>query len=148
MLAEGRATLLGLWGEPGAVHMAVIGEGAGEIAVVSLDCVDGNFPSVGALHPPAIRLERALREGLAPLAALSWVGDVRVIGGVGAVELAGKGYLDELGPRLAAAFLERGLLLRPLGNVVYFMPPYCITESETSWALDQITAVLRAPSLW
>jgi adenosylmethionine-8-amino-7-oxononanoate aminotransferase len=35
------------------------------------------------------------------------------------------------------------LLLRPLGNVVYFMPPYCISESETAWALDQIAAVLR-----
>jgi len=38
------------------------------------------------------------------------------------------------------------LLLRPLGNVVYFMPPYCIMESETAWVLDQITEVLRAAS--
>ena len=44
----------------------------------------------------------------------------------------------------AAAFLERGLLLRPLGNVVYFMPPYCITESETAWALEEIVAVLKS----
>jgi len=88
------------------------------------------------------RLEQQLRDGFGPLKAL---GDVRVIGGVAAVELAsGKpGYLDQIGPRLAAAFLERGLLLRPLGNVAYFMPPYCITESETAWALDQIAAVLR-----
>ena len=72
------------------------------------------------------------------------LGDVRVIGGVGAVELISDkpGYLDQIGPRLAAAFLERGLLLRPLGNVVYFMPPYCITESETAWALEQIASVL------
>ena len=69
---------------------------------------------------------------------------MRVIGGVGAVELISDkpGYLDRIGPRLAAAFLERGLLLRPLGNVVYFMPPYCITESETAWALEQIASVL------
>jgi len=86
------------------------------------------------------RLENQLREGFGSLRDL---GDVRVIGGVAAVELAGKGYLDELGPRLAAAFLERGLLLRPLGNVVYFMPPYCISESETAWALEQITNVFR-----
>ncbi len=92
------------------------------------------------------RLERQLRAGFEPFRAL---GDVRVIGGVGAVELAGKGYLDELGPRLAAAFLERGLLLRPLGNVVYFMPPYCISESETEWALEQITNVFqRDLPLW
>jgi adenosylmethionine-8-amino-7-oxononanoate aminotransferase len=87
------------------------------------------------------RLERQLRAGLEPLRRL---GEVRVIGGVGAIELEeGKGYLDELGPRLAGAFLERGLLLRPLGNVVYFMPPYCISESETEWALEQITNVFQ-----
>jgi adenosylmethionine-8-amino-7-oxononanoate aminotransferase len=90
-----------------------------------------------------LRLERQLRDGFEPLRAL---GDVRVIGGMAAVELASDkpGYLDGIGPRLAAAFLERGLLLRPLGNVVYFMPPYCITESEAAWALEQITAVLNS----
>ena len=90
-------------------------------------------------------LERQMRDALTPLAALPHVGEVRVIGGVGVVELvddrttkAAGGYLDQLGPRLTAAFLERGLLLRPLGNVVYFMPPYVITEAEAAWALDQI----------
>jgi adenosylmethionine---8-amino-7-oxononanoate aminotransferase len=87
------------------------------------------------------RLEQQLRAGFEPLRAL---GDVRAIGGVAAVELASDkpGYLDQIGPRLAAAFLDHGLLLRPLGNVVYFMPPYCITESETAWALEQIVSVL------
>ena len=89
------------------------------------------------------RIERQMRDGLDPLRKLPNVGDLRVIGGVGAVELRGEGgYLDNIGPRLAAKFLERGLLLRPLGNVVYFMPPYVITESETAWALEQIAQVL------
>ncbi len=89
------------------------------------------------------RLEQQLRDGFEPLRSL---GDVRTIGGIAAVELASDkpGYLDQIGPRLAAAFLDRGLLLRPLGNVVYFMPPYCITESETAWALEQIVDVLRS----
>jgi adenosylmethionine-8-amino-7-oxononanoate aminotransferase len=56
--------------------------------------------------------------------------------------LNGDGYLDAMGPRLAVAFLDRGLLLRPLGNVLYFMPPYVITDAETSWAIDQIAAVV------
>ncbi len=51
------------------------------------------------------------------------------------MELQGDGYLDRTGPKLAAEFLERDLLLRPLGNTVYFMPPYVITEAETEWAL-------------
>ena len=103
------------------------------------------------------RLEAQLQSGLEPLRDLPIVGDVRVIGGVGAIELGDSmsavsgadllgprgGYLDEIGPRLAAAFLDRGLLLRPLGNVLYFMPPYVITEEETAWAIKQIGEVLE-----
>jgi len=68
-LSAGRGTLLGLWGDAGAVHMAVLDENAREIAVVTMPCPDGHFPSVGALHPPAIRLERAVRDlyGLEPV---------------------------------------------------------------------------------
>jgi Ni,Fe-hydrogenase III large subunit len=61
-LATGRWTLLGLWGDVGAVHMAVLDANMREIAVLTLSCPAGHFPSVGALHPPAIRLERALRD--------------------------------------------------------------------------------------
>lgn len=67
-LAAGSWTLLGLWGEADAVHMAVRG-GAGAVpAILSLDCPAGGFPSVGRRHPPAIRPERALRDlfGLQP----------------------------------------------------------------------------------
>ena len=53
------------------------------------------------------------------------------------------GYLDGIGPRLTAAFVERGLLLRPLGNVLYFMPPYVITDEEVEWALGEIAAELN-----
>ena len=89
-------------------------------------------------------LQRQLRVGLEPLRGRSCVGDVRVIGGIGIVELesASAGYLDQIGPRLAAAFLERGLLLRPLGNVLYFMPPYVITDAEVAWVLEQISEVV------
>lgn len=110
------------------------------VAIASLDLF-GENDVLGRVK----RLEMQLRLGLEPLRTLPQVGDVRVIGGVGVVELRGdEGYLDQIGPRLAAEFLERGLLLRPLGNVVYFMPPYVITESEVAWAIEQIHDVLRA----
>jgi adenosylmethionine---8-amino-7-oxononanoate aminotransferase len=41
---------------------------------------------------------------------------------------------------LRAFFLERGILLRPLGPVVYLMPPYCTTASELDRAYDAIEA--------
>ena len=100
-------------------------------------------------------LEGWLRRGLEPLQHLPSVGDVRVIGGVGVVELvldkatrSAGGYLDQIGPKLTAAFVDRGLLLRPLGNVLYFMPPYVITETETDWAVRQIADVLSDASLF
>src|SRR4051812_49403738 len=67
-LSAGRLTLLGLWGDIGAAHMAVLDEQTAEIAVATIECPQKQFPSVGALHPPAIRLERALHDlyGLNP----------------------------------------------------------------------------------
>jgi len=68
-LSAGNWTLFGLWGDAGAAHMAVLDERSGEIAVLTLECPNGIFPSVAALHPPAMRLERALRDlyGLEPV---------------------------------------------------------------------------------
>ncbi len=68
-LSAGRLTLSGLWGDEDAVHMAVLAqEGPDRLAVLSLACPDGTFPSVGRLHAPAIRLERTVRDlyGLVP----------------------------------------------------------------------------------
>jgi Ni,Fe-hydrogenase III large subunit len=59
-LSRGECTLLGLWGDAPAVHMAVLEQA--EIAVITIECPHGRYPSVGAQHPPAIRLERALRD--------------------------------------------------------------------------------------
>jgi Ni,Fe-hydrogenase III large subunit len=67
-LQDGSCALLGLWGEHNWVHMALFDTTCNEPGILSLACEDGRFPSVGALHAPAIRLERALRDlsGLVP----------------------------------------------------------------------------------
>ncbi len=67
-LGEGHLALLGLWGDSGMVHMAVLDEMDWRGAVLSLRCAGGRFPSVGRAHPPAIRLERAIADlhGLVP----------------------------------------------------------------------------------
>ena len=59
-LAAGRVTLLGLWGDQHAVHMALLDAGAVEILVLTIE--EHDFPSVGKLHPAAIRLERTIRD--------------------------------------------------------------------------------------
>ncbi|MBY5835660.1 NADH-quinone oxidoreductase subunit C (plasmid) [Rhizobium leguminosarum] len=67
-LAERRLTLLGLWGEEHAVHMALLDESASTIAVISLEGLADGYPSVARHHPPALRLERAIHDltGLEP----------------------------------------------------------------------------------
>jgi Ni,Fe-hydrogenase III large subunit len=62
LLTQGHCTLLGLWGDSPLVHMALLGDNAADIAVLSYTCKDGKYPSVAARHPPAIRLERAIRD--------------------------------------------------------------------------------------
>ncbi|MER8370304.1 adenosylmethionine--8-amino-7-oxononanoate transaminase [Mesorhizobium sp. M0119] len=66
--------------------------------------------------------------------------DSRTTGTLAALDLrAGSaGYLAEIGPKLRAFFLERGLLVRPLGNVLYLLPPYCITGEELDGLYDAI----------
>jgi adenosylmethionine-8-amino-7-oxononanoate aminotransferase len=68
---------------------------------------------------------------------------VRQLGTVAAVELAGTaGYLSDVGRAMSAFALQEGVLLRPLGNVVYVLPPYCITLPELARAHDVIARFL------
>lgn len=66
--------------------------------------------------------------------------DSRATGTITALDLrtGSAGYLAEIGPKLRAFFLERGLLVRPLGNVLYLLPPYCITSEELDGLYDAI----------
>ena len=66
--------------------------------------------------------------------------NVRRLGTVAALDVKAPdpGYLAEMGPRLMAHFLDRNILLRPLGNTIYVLPPYCVTAAE----LDMIYAAI------
>lgn len=70
---------------------------------------------------------------------------IRVCGTIAAMEVkteAASGYFNAVGPVLKARFLEAGLLLRPLGNTLYLMPPYCITPTELESVYQTIRRVL------
>jgi Ni,Fe-hydrogenase III large subunit len=61
-LHQGSWTLSSLWGETDTVHMAICDNETTQFAVLSLECPNGRFPSVGQSHPPAIRLERTVHD--------------------------------------------------------------------------------------
>jgi adenosylmethionine---8-amino-7-oxononanoate aminotransferase len=69
--------------------------------------------------------------------------NVRQIGTIAALDIATRdaGYMADIGPRLYRSFLARGLLVRPLGNTVYLMPPYCSTDSELDLVYDAIDEI-------
>ena len=67
------------------------------------------------------------------------VRNARQAGTITAVDVGeADGYLSDLAPRMLAAFRARNVLLRPLGNTVYVMPPYCIEEAQ----LDRVYATI------
>jgi Adenosylmethionine-8-amino-7-oxononanoate aminotransferase len=74
------------------------------------------------------------------LSALPGVENVRVLGTMLAMELVAtdRGYLSGIGPALRAFALDRGVLLRPLGDTVYLLPPYCSTTADLERAYDVI----------
>jgi adenosylmethionine---8-amino-7-oxononanoate aminotransferase len=93
-------------------------------------------------------IEDTHRRRLGQLAAHPWVRDPRVLGTMGAFGLqhpegAGfGGYLDPIGRELSAFALDAGVLLRPLGNVVYALPPYDITDEQLERVYDVIAEFL------
>ena len=60
-MRAGELSLVSLWGEPGLAHMAVM-DASCKPSLLHLECRDKRFPSIGRLHAPAIRLERAMRD--------------------------------------------------------------------------------------
>jgi adenosylmethionine-8-amino-7-oxononanoate aminotransferase len=84
------------------------------------------------------------RQRLALLEKHPAVGNVRSIGTIAAVELNADdpGYFSALRPHLYRFFLEKSVLLRPLGNVIYILPPYVITSGELNLVHDVVAEAL------
>ncbi len=77
-------------------------------------------------------LEHMHRERLAPFRSDPRFINVRQRGTIAALDLdvSTSGYLSHVGPQLRAFFRDRDLLIRPLGNVIYLMTPYCVTPDD------------------
>jgi adenosylmethionine---8-amino-7-oxononanoate aminotransferase len=101
--------------------------------------------NLGVWHdePVATRIEalsRMHRERLMPFKSDPRFTHVRQSVTIAALDLnvSAPGYLSDAGPRLRAFFREQRLLIRPLGNVIYLMPPYCVTADELDRAYAAI----------
>lgn len=93
-------------------------------------------------------LERAVTIGARIAARLEdlrgEVADIRGIGAIQAVELPSEGgYLAAEGRVVQAVARERGVYLRPLGSVVYAMPPFCLTDAEADHLGETIVVAVR-----
>jgi len=77
---------------------------------------------------------------------LDVIKDIRQTGTVIAIELKAysSGYASTIRQQLYQDFLSQGVLLRPLGNVIYILPPYCITEDELTKVYEVIETKLKA----
>ncbi len=106
-----------------------------------------------ALGNLAVWREEPVRERIASLTArqqlrLSQLAkgiNVRQIGTVTACELgtSQSNYMSDRGPELLAFFGDRDLLLRPLGNTIYVMPPYCIDDKDLDRIYDSVAEALE-----
>jgi len=77
------------------------------------------------------------------------IGEYRQLGFVGAIELVqdsklknGFPWKDRIGYKIYQESIKRGLILRPLDNVLYFMPPYCIKDDELEWMVKTAIEVI------
>ena len=90
------------------------------------------------------RIHEQLQRRLVHLSIHPLIEHPRVLGGIAAFDLVtdDSSYSASAGRNLAAFAQEHGVLLRPLGNVLYLMPPYCITDEQIDRAFDVIEAFL------
>lgn len=109
-------------------------------ALASLDLLDE--ARLARAREIGDRLERRL----APLGVDPHVKELRGVGLVRALELQdidGSGYLSDVGPRMTAAALSLDVLLRPLGNVLYAVPPLCVADDEVDLVADAMASAVQ-----
>lgn len=97
------------------------------VALASLNLLQDNDFSTQVRH-----LETGLATGLEPAEGLDAVADVRVLGGVGVIQLRAQARVAEL----TAAALARGVWIRPFRDLVYTMPPYVTSPEDLATVCD------------
>ncbi|MAJ90961.1 MAG: adenosylmethionine--8-amino-7-oxononanoate transaminase [Legionellales bacterium] len=86
-----------------------------------------------------LRIEKSLENGLMPCIDMNQVADVRVLGGIGVVELKNEVDMQKVIPE----FVKRGVWIRPFGKLVYLMPPYVTNEDDLNLLTKAIVEVVN-----
>lgn len=85
------------------------------------------------------RLAQGLKKGLEPAKYISGVKDVRVLGGIGVIELENPINMDVIQP----LFVEQGIWIRPFGRLIYTMPPYIMSDADLHTLTHSIVKVIN-----
>lgn len=95
------------------------------------------------------KLIPVFHESLETFRSLSVVGDVRYIGMVGAIELVKDkntkkpfGFKERIGLKIYKDGLSKSLILRPLGNIIYFFLPLCVKKNQLEYILDSTYSII------
>jgi adenosylmethionine-8-amino-7-oxononanoate aminotransferase len=98
-----------------------------------------------APNPAPRRMEAFWGEALEPLRSYPQVRDVRVCGTIAAVEVNSPGgYLAAVSRHLRRRCLEHGVLVRPLGSVLYAMPPFCTSDASLERIAHALTQAIES----
>ncbi|MDX1985657.1 MAG: adenosylmethionine--8-amino-7-oxononanoate transaminase [Candidatus Obscuribacter sp.] len=109
-------------------------------ALASMDLMEENeskFQRLSLLHQYLVDMHWRRLPGLT---------NIRICGTIVAADLIGFGepdYFNNFAPYLRAKFLENGLLVRPLGKTIYFMPPYCIEDQDLERAYGLTAKLIK-----
>jgi adenosylmethionine---8-amino-7-oxononanoate aminotransferase len=98
-------------------------------------------------EPKFTSMEAKHQEHFKQLAGHPLVSQLRVTGTIAAMDIVSHqptGYLNQVGLKIRQQAIDLGLLLRPLGNVLYLLPPYCITDEELEMVYRSIRKILDA----
>ena len=93
----------------------------------------------GKWRDQVARIEAGLERGLRPLTDIPGVGDVRVLGAIGVVELEHDVPMREA----TEAAMAEGVWIRPFGRLIYTMPPYICTEEDIAQICRGIAAAVK-----
>ena len=109
-----------------------------------LACAAGNASleilATGQWQQQVSRIEKGLLNGLMPCTELPGVAEVRVLGGIGVVEMKEAVIMAEIQPGL----VDAGVWVRPFGKLVYVMPPYIINDEDLQFLCKAIFKVLSS----